>query len=136
MFNVGAAKYDETNLSNTISQEAAYKWKGKVGLINLSDYVKASTNSACDSVNAYRSSSSCYNSSETHNWIFAVVVKIYSWTIAPCSYSHAGYVVSVGSDGGLDIIIDYSSGAAPVLYLSSNISLGGEGTSDNPYTVE
>ena len=137
MFNVGAAKYDETNLSNTISQEAAYKWKGKVGLINVSDYVKASTNSACDSVNAYRSNSSCYNSSETHNWIYAgPAARDYSWTIAPYSSSHASVVFFVSSGGSLDSsVVRSSRGAAPVLYLSSNISLEGDGTSNSPYTV-
>ena len=128
MFNVGVTKFDETNLSNTISQEKAYKWKGKVGLMNLSDYVKASTNSACDSVYAYNSS--CYN------WIYAgPVAKSYSWTIAPYSDSNADYVFGVSSEG-----LDYGSayggdGAAPVLYLSSDISLEGDGTSSNPYTI-
>ena len=136
MFNVGAAKYDETNLSNTISQEAAYKWKGKVGLINLSDYVKASTNSACDSVNAYRSNSSCYNSSETHNWIYAEpMAKNYSWTIVPYDGSVSS-VLFVRSGGEVDFTVALSNfGVAPVFYLSSDISLGGDGTSNSPYTV-
>ena len=139
MFNVGVAKNDETNLSNTITQEAAYKWKGKVGLMNPSDYVKASTNSACDSVNAYRRNSSCFNKSATHNWIFAgPAAKSYSWTIAPYSnYSGVDFVFLVLSNGTM---IDYSASnstsAAPVLYLSSDISLEGDGTSNSPYTVE
>ena len=138
MFNVGVAKNDETNLSNTITQEAAYKWKGKVGLMNPSDYVKASTNSACDSVNAYRRNSSCFNKSATHNWIFAgPAAKSYSWTIAPYSnYSGVDFVFLVLSNGTM---IDYSASnstsAAPVLYLSSDISLEGDGTSNSPYTV-
>ena len=137
MFNVGAAKYDETNLSNTISQEKAYKWKGKVGLMNPSDYVKASTNSACDSVNAYKSNSSCYNNSATHNWIYAgPAARDYSWTIAPFSSSYAGSVFRVYSDGFLGgPNANRSNGAAPVLYLSSDISLEGDGTSNSPYTV-
>ena len=71
LFNVGVTKISETSLSNTITQEQTYKWKGKVGLMTPSDYVKASTNSACTSVYAYNSISSCYNNSATHNWIFA-----------------------------------------------------------------
>ena len=128
MFNVGVTKFDETNLSNTISQEKAYKWKGKVGLMNLSDYVKASTNSACDSVYAYNSS--CYN------WIYAgPVAKSYSWTIAPYSDSNADYVFGVSSEG-LDYGSAYSGdGAAPVLYLSSDITLSGKGTEAEPYQI-
>ena len=137
MFNVGVTKFDETNLSNTISQEKAYKWKGKVGLMNLSDYVKASTNSACDSVYAYRNDSSCYNNSATHNWIYAgPAARNISWTIAPYSGSSASYMFRVNSYGSLaDNFAFYSNGAAPVLYLSSNISLEGDGTSNSPYTV-
>ncbi len=138
MFNVGVTKDDETNLSNTITQEQTYKWKGKVGLMNPSDYVKASTNSACTSVSTYRSNSSCYNNSATHNWIYAGPVgKSDSWTIAPISNSYANDVFGVNIDGDL---YDYYgayvvSGAAPVLYLSSDISLGGDGTLNSPYTV-
>ena len=136
MFNVGATEYNETNLSNTITQEQTYKWKGKVGLMNPSDYVKASTNSACTSVNAYRATSSCYSKSATHNWIFASLGSTYSWTIAPYSYFSADDVFNVGSGGLLNSrYASFGYGASPVLYLSSDISLEGDGTSNSPYTV-
>ena len=137
MFNVGVTKNDETNLSNTISQEQTYKWKGKVGLMNPSDYVKASTNSVCTSVNAYDSNSSCHNNNDTHNWIYAgPAAKSASWTIAPSSTSIATIVFHVYGGGRLsDNGANRSLGTAPVLYLSSDISLEGDGTSDSPYTV-
>ena len=137
MFNVGVTKYNETNLSNTITQEQTYKWKGKVGLMNPSDYVKASTNSACTSVNAYYATSSCYKNSATHNWIYAGPAAEKSlWTIAPSFDSAASGVFYVYSDGTLDYSVARGSfGAAPVLYLSSDISLEGDGTSNSPYTV-
>ena len=137
MFNVGVTKYNETNLSNTISQEQTYKWKGKVGLMNPSDYVKASTNSACTSVNACNSNSSCYNNSDTHNWIYAgLSAKSWSWIIATYSSSDANYVFRMYSGGHLrNGNANFGLGAAPVLYLSSDISLEGDGTSDSPYTV-
>ena len=136
MFNVGLTKNKETNLSNTISQEQTYKWKGKVGLMNPSDYVKASTNSACTSVNEYWNTSSCYSNSATHNWIYAgPAAKNYSWIIAPLSFN-ARDVFLVHDHGLLNSFNAYrSGGAAPVLYLSSDISLEGDGTSDSPYTV-
>ena len=138
MFNVGVTKYNETNLSNTITQEQTYKWLGRVGLMNPSDYVKASTNSACDSVNAYYNTSSCYSNSATHNWIFAgPAAKSTSWTLAPSSNSYASSVFLVNSVGylGNGRIATGSRGVAPVLYLSSDISLEGDGTSNSPYTV-
>ena len=137
MFNVGVTKDKETNLSNTITQEQTYKWKGKVGLMTVSDYVKASTNSACTSVNAYYYTSSCYKNSDTHNWIFAGPAgKTNSWTSSPNSYSIANnvfFVYSVGLITGYSA--NYSSGVAPVLYLSSDITLSGEGTEGSPYTL-
>ncbi len=137
MFNVGVTKKNETSLANTITQEQAYKWKGKVGLMNPSDYVKASTNSACTSVSEYYSNSSCYNNSATHNWIFAgPVAKSSSWTIAPFSHSSANLVFYVCSGGYLTGYgASISLGAAPVLYLSSNIQLSGKGTSGEPFTI-
>ncbi len=138
MFNVGVTNINETSLSNTITQEQAYKWSGKVGLMNVSDYVKASTNSSCTSVSEYYSNSSCYNNSATHNWIFAgPAAKTYSWTIAPYSHSTAYYVFYVGSGGyvGGDLAYYHGYGAAPVLYLSSNIQLSGKGTSGEPYII-
>ena len=137
MFNVGVTKYNETNLSNTITQEQTYKWKGKVGLMTVSDYVKASTNSACTSVNAYYYTSSCYNNSATHNWIFAGPAgKTYSWTSSPYSYSYANYVFFVSSGGSFTgFNAGISRGVAPVLYLSSDITLSGEGTEGSPYTL-
>ena len=138
MFNVGVTKYNETNLSNTITQEQTYKWKGKVGLMNPSDYVKASTNSACTSANAYYATSSCYKNSDTHNWIYAgPAAESASWTIAPYSGYDAYTVFFVDSGGTLTgSSANGSYGAAPVLYLSSDISLEGDGTSNSPYTVE
>ncbi len=137
MFNVGVTKKNETSLANTITQEQAYKWKGKVGLMNVSDYVKASTNSSCTSVSEYYSNSSCYNNSATHNWIFAgPAAKTYSWTIAPYSHSTAYYVLFVYSSGKFAGPVASSIyGAAPVLYLSSNIQLSGKGTSGEPFTI-
>ena len=137
MFNVGVTKYNETNLSNTITQEQTYKWKGKVGLMTVSDYVKASTNSACTSVNAYYYTSSCYNNSDTHNWIFAGPAgKTDSWTSSPSSYSNADYVFFVYSASDISgNYAGYSHGVAPVLYLSSDIILSGKGTSSNPYII-
>ena len=137
LFNVGVTKISETSLSNTITQEQTYKWKGKVGLMTPSDYVKASTNSACTSVYAYFNTSSCYNNSATHNWIFAgPAAKVYSWTSSPSSYSPAYFVFIVSSGGRLyGSSAYYSYGVAPVLYLSSDIILTGEGTEGSPYTL-
>ena len=136
-WNVGAVNGEETNLQISVNEEKTETWDGKIGLMNVTDYVKASTNSACTSVNAYYNTSSCYNNSATHNWIFAgPAAKSRSWTIAPYSASNARSVFFVNNDGSLlRYNASTSNGTAPVLYLSSDISLEGDGTSNSPYTV-
>ena len=135
MFNVGLVTENETDLSNTIEQEQEYKWNGKIGLMNVSDYVKASTNSVCTSVNEYYNTSSCYNNSDIHNWIYAgPVAKSDSWTIAPWSGDDT-LCFFVTEDGKLDDegIVDSNKIVAPVFFLNSNITLSGTGTSSDPY---
>ena len=135
MFNVGVTKFSETSLANTITQEQTYKWLGKVGLMNVSDYIKANNNvDSCGTYSLYQSNLSIC---KTTNWIFASLGSTSIWTIAPCSDSIAFNVFFLGSDGYLDndSLADVSIGAAPVLYLSSDISLEGDGTSSNPYTI-
>ena len=135
MFNVGVTKFSETSLANTITQEQTYKWLGKVGLMNVSDYIKANNNvDSCGTYSLYQSNLSIC---KTTNWIFASLGSTSIWTIAPCSDSIAFNVFFLGSDGYLDndSLADVSIGAAPVLYLSSDISLEGDGTSNSPYTV-
>ncbi len=134
LFNVGVTKSSETSLANTITQEQTYKWLGKVGLMNVSDYIKANNN--VDSCGTHSLTQSNYSICKTTNWIFAALGSTYPWTIVPCSYSDARYVFNVVSDGPLYYnSAYYSLGVTPVLYLSSDISLEGDGTSNSPYTV-
>ena len=136
-WNVGTVNAKETNLQTSVNEEKKETWDGKVGLMNVTDYVKASTNSVCTSVKAYYNTSSCYNNNATHNWIYAgPAAKSWSWTIAPYSNSDAYDVFVVSSGGFLSYYGAFSSsGVAPVLYLSSDISLEGDGASNSPYTV-
>ena len=138
LFNVGGINTDEIILAITISEEAAYKWRGKIGLMNPSDYVKASINSACTSVNSYYNNKSCYDNSETHNWIYAgPAARNYSWTIASAFNTSADGVVDVIYGGSFDANgTGLTVGVAPVFYLSSDIILTGSGTESDPYILK
>ena len=135
-WNVGSVNDGETNLQTSVNEEKKYTWSGKIGLMNITDYVKASTNSACTSVNAYTSNSSCYNNSATHNWIYKDIATDSEalWTIAPI-VGPPFIVFLVNSD---DSTLSYDTayvayGVAPVFFLNSNITLSGTGTLNNPY---
>ena len=39
-FNVGPISDTQTSLAESVKEESAYKWNGKVGLIGVTDYVK------------------------------------------------------------------------------------------------
>ena len=134
-FNIGpVANTVNQTLATEMSQEAAYKWKGKVGLMTSTEYVKASTNSACTSVREYYNTSVCYNNSTTHNFL----AKSYNqWTMSPYSNSGSTLVWRVISAGTLTSNFGATnySGVRPVLYLSSDVKLKGKGTSSNKYEI-
>ena len=132
LWNVGPIKYNNSGIATDISQASAYKWRGKIGLMNPIDYVRASTNSACTNVYQYYDKSSCYNNGSTHNWLYKSSSQ---WIMAPRSDSNARLVWSVGS---ADLNYGYarnSYGVRPVLYLSSCINLTGSGTSDDAFQI-
>lgn len=132
-FNVGLVSPDEQSLSADLSQEKAYKWNGKIGLMNATDYVNASSNTNCNSINAYTNSSTCYSNSPSHNYLATNTKQL---TINPVSASNNYSIWSINSNHQLT-----SNGKAsdtfsvrPVFYLSSNVKLYGSGTADSPYT--
>ena len=133
-WNVGPTAWSQTNLSESIKEESAYKWKGKVALMNATDYVKSSTNSACTSVSAYWYDS-CITNSNIHNYLYS---NNSPWTISPSANPIASHVFSVIDAGGLYYYGDagYSSHSVrPAFFLSSETTLNGEGSETNPYTI-
>ena len=132
VFNVGLVDWDDS-LSNTVTQESSYKWKGKVGLISVSDHIKANKNDSCTSISVSRNVT--YNNAGIcNNWIKN------TWTITPLSalaFNTSYSIFSAFSDGHVNVgSLPYGSNETlPAFYLSSNITLTGEGTSSNPYVV-
>jgi len=132
LWNVGILDSENKTLETDVSQEKAYKWRGKVGLINASDYVKASTYSGCTNI---------YNGSwpnksypcKNNNYMF---MSDNYWTMSPYSYSTSLFEWFVYSAGYLSTSYTGGSyGVRPVIYLTSDISLEGSGTEDDPYIV-
>ena len=135
VYKVGVLKNQSGQTTSTdVSQVKAAKWKGKVGLIDATEYVRASTNSSCTGAYAYYNTSSCYNNSSSHNWMY---LNDYWWTLSPYSASYSSFLWSVASSGDFNNDgAHYSTGVRPVLTLNSNIQItGGTGTSSSPYTL-
>ena len=122
-WNVGPTSDGQTNLSESIKEESAYKWKGKIALMNATDYVKASTNGAY---------------SNPHNYLYS---NNYPWTVSPIAFSSANGVFRVSSSAGYlsgHLSSDYAysgGGVRPALYLSAKTTLNGAGSEADPYKV-
>jgi len=132
LWSVGTLNYGSgQTLETDVSQEKAYKWRGKVGLINASDYVKASTNASCTNIyNGVQSPYPCKNNNYMYN------SSLSWWTMSPYSYGTSYNVWYVHSSGTLNLNHAYTStGVRPVIYLTSDISLEGSGTASDPYTI-
>ena len=138
-FSIGRVTNDNNDLADQINDENGTTWNGKVGLITASEYLRANTNTAQCETNMLNNDNreTCL----TTNWMYGAVPSGgYMWTISPnASTSHDVFCVSlVGTLGLLNLSFNgnISYGVVPVLYLSSDITLQGEGTSSNPYVIE
>ena len=157
-FNIGPVKEASgQTLGTDISQEKAYKWNGEVGLISVTDYVKANSNiDTCGTVYAIHNT---HNDSEnakacqTTNWMANISSNSSSMlTINPVSnsYVHTTWFASISWVDGLfyndnyaymnitsqdDTVITENSmlGVYPVIYFDKNYKLTGSGTSTDPY---
>ncbi len=137
IFNIGAVEDNgNQSLDTTLKQEQLYKWQGKIGLINVTDYIKSNTNiNECGT--AYKNSAPVnnYNTCKTTNWIYDISAKNSLWTIAPYHnyVNHNWFISSEGYIGG-----NGSAGKAavvPTFYLSSSIKLFGDGTAESSYKI-
>ncbi len=140
LFNVGMVDINETDINTTIKQEEAYKWYGKVGITNISDYVKASTNPVCKNVKDYSSNSDCYSNSQNHNWVFEAKGgdKNQGWSMNPYSNETGRDVIHMLSNGQLggNNSSHGTHGITPVLFLKSDLKLEGSGTKVDPYIIK
>ena len=132
-FNVGLQdEVSSDTLANDVSNEKASTWKGTVGLIQATDYVKASTNSSCTNIynGSYNNSSyPCKNNNYLNN-------STNYWTISPNSDSSSRPMWFVNGTGFLSVTASSSgSNIRPVVYLKSGPSLTGSGTKSDPYQI-
>ena len=129
-----------------------YKWTGNVGLINVSDLLKASTNTACtsatDEMNAVMQEvpqETCGSYLTTMSPINEELGGIGYWTINAFSAESedrsyfawgAAFNQGIGVFGGNGAGSDSRYGARPVLYLKSDIELtSGTGTELDPFVI-
>ena len=135
-WNIGGVGGDDNangDLSLMLDEETKFKWNGNVALASATDYLNANSNQAmCNSdMLNYTNLETCV----TTNWMFSD--GVWWWLVSPNAHSgNADYEFRVNYDGNLNYSsANASSGVRPAVYLSSSISLTGEGTQSNPYII-
>ena len=147
IFNIGAVENlnnsgaEADSIGNNIAGEKWYTWTGNVGLANVRDILRASTNPLCTSATTSYSDYDACNS----NYLLdkGTASELYYWTINASSAESGG--ISYYAWGG---IVDSSSAflysddahyslyaPRPVVFLKAETTLSGEGTQSNPYTI-
>ena len=110
-------------------EERQLTWIGKIALLNITEFVEASTNLSCTSVKSSKNSG--YPCTES-NWAFKGVEE---WSLSPNANNHFNMWIVLSSGNCGTNIASGTRGVRPAFYLKSGINLTGEGTSENPYSI-
>ena len=139
VWNIGNIVEENDNLDSQIIDE--YKQKSKpllVGLITVSEYIRANSNMIeCGNINLNNTNKEkCI----TTNWMYNIVPKEgYLWTISTNGETDVFDIIADIYNPGYINLHNYANadhvGVAPVLNLSPNIVLEGQGTEQNPYKI-
>ena len=135
-WSIGGVTYGNRDLADQINDENGIQSQNvSVGMITASEYLRANTNTEqCGNLSINNTN---YTTCKTTNWMYSIVPSNgYLWTISP-SDSTSISVFSVGGGAGRLFInyANYSNGVSPVLYLSSDITLTGDGSSANAFQI-
>ena len=145
-FNIGVVLvYGGGNQNNSIysdlNGEKAFQWTGNIGLPNVTDILRANSDSRCNSAGA--ASGTLEQNLCISNYLVNNMSEISFWTMNGYStqtYATSGAVwVPYRSVNGISFSVQapsYSGGVRPTLYLNANIQItSGNGTELNPYII-
>ncbi len=137
-WSVGHTSYNNSDLAGQIAGENRIQSQSvSVGMITASEYLRANINTEqCGNMSINNTNSTtCL----TTNWMYSIVPSDgYLWTISPDSTSNPRFFNVYGSinAGGVSLdFADTSGGVSPALYLTSDITLAGDGSQGNPYVI-
>ena len=137
-WSIGAVTFDNSDLAGQIADENGTESQSvSVGMITVSEYLRANTNT--EQCGTFSLNGDNRETCKTTNWMYnSVPTNGIMWTISPdAGYSNNVFIV-IGRTVPGALSGDYaniSHGVVPVLYLTSDITLTGEGTESNPFTI-
>ena len=131
-WSIGAVTDENNDLAGQIASEnGTQSQETSVGLITVSEYLRANTNT--ELCGNFSLNNSNYSTCQTTNWLSKGTLY---WTISPRSSSYSRNVFVVDYDGTLGPDApDIADAVLPAITLSSDISLSGSGTSGDPYII-
>ena len=124
----GYSKYDVTPKRWYNAESSGTTYRAKIGLMYVSDYGYAASNSYWTTA-LYR-----YSSATSSNWLYLGNIE---WTITPYS-SISNVVFRLDFNGNLNNNSSANRGyaARPVFYLNSNVAyVSGDGSQSNPFRI-
>ena len=137
-WSIGGVTYNNSDLADQINDEnGTQSQSASVGMITLSEYLRANTNT--EQCGNFSLNNSNYSTCKTTDWMFNIVPSNdYLWTISPYASSSSSIFRVNGNDTAGWLGSNYakdSRGVSPAVYLSSDITLTGDGSSSNPYVI-
>ena len=152
LYYTSSYKNGDKGIQREKEEESLYTWTGKIGLMNITEFAEASTNTGCDVFTNFGYNAELYyykdegaSTASIHtpstgwpcaasNWTFKS--GYHQWSLSPNSSYRNGvwHVISAGyfSTNGAG----YTYGVRPAFYLKSQINLSGSGISGDEYTIE
>ncbi len=103
-------------------------WTGKIGLMYISDYGYAASDTCTSNLSSYNDETCTSN-----NWLYNI--KKNEWLL-PQRSNYSGDVFNIDADGlvGFNSASNNNYAVRPTLYLKYNVQISsGDGTSSNPY---
>ena len=125
---------DSQTIESTIEAEKKYSWMGNIGLMQASDYVRATFDPLCISINS--GVSAPYHCGQFN--FLTLGDTQWPWLLNAFPSTNYG-IFTISENGFIHMGVDGAKGDRavwPSLYLKSDIQLSGKGTEANPYSIK
>ena len=137
-WSIGKIESVNSDLSDQIKKENSSTWNGQVGLLNVSEYLRANTNT--EQCGTFYLNNENQTICKATNYLFNLTTTGTVWTIsASGSDPNVVFSINSGSAYGGYIVNEAPNNSgnvfAPSLYLTSDITLTGNGSQQDPYVI-
>ena len=132
-------EYQTDDLQTLVNDEKGKTWDGNIGLITVSEFIRANSNKTqCGS--DLLLSADYYNNKICKNTNWLNTSRNDKWWTITARLNYSDSIIFIAPDIGGTIGSNYSQyyrtlDTYPVVHLNSNINLKGLGKLDDPFTI-